>query len=335
MDSMSFVLITGESQSSCGYCHNKASETSRAFGLWAYTLSAQAYQMLIDCGWRRSGQYLYRPDIPQTCCKPYTIRLAVSDFQCSKGQKKVLRKMRKYLDGTAAVHTQPASKPLTVMDSVGEKLQQPSFHIPTIVTHQSIPSNSAASETVNVSIAKSVTPLMRHQPIIDLIHATEHPLKSHQPHSLDISLAPAEFDQEVFELYRKYQIEIHHDEPDHVDKKNFVRFLVDSPIQHRAIPTVSIDDLDESTRMVRLRGFGSYYYRYRLDDKLVAVGVLDILPNCVSSVYFMYDPSYSYLSLGNYSALREIALTATLSKTLPSIKYYYMGYYIHSCVKMR
>ena len=39
-------------------------------------------------------------------------------------------------------------------------------------------------------------------------------------------------------------------------------------------------------------------------DKLIAVGVLDILPRCVSSVYFFYDPDYSFLSLGVYSALR-------------------------------
>ena len=38
--------------------------------------------------------------------------------------------------------------------------------------------------------------------------------------------------------------------------------------------------------------------------KLVAVGVLDILPTCTSSVYFYYDPSYEFLTLGTYSALR-------------------------------
>lgn len=39
-------------------------------------------------------------------------------------------------------------------------------------------------------------------------------------------------------------------------------------------------------------------------DKLVAVGVIDILPQCTSSVYFFYDPDYSFLSIGTYSALR-------------------------------
>ena len=41
-----------------------------------------------------------------------------------------------------------------------------------------------------------------------------------------------------------------------------------------------------------------------MDGKLIAVGVLDILPQCVSSVYFYYDTDYSFLSPGVYSALR-------------------------------
>jgi arginine-tRNA-protein transferase len=55
------------------------------------------------------------------------------------------------------------------------------------------------------------------------------------------------------------------------------------------------------------------------------VAVLDVLPNCVSSVYFMYDPTYSYLSLGKYSALREIALTQELEDKVSKLHWYYMG----------
>ena len=37
---------------------------------------------------------------------------------------------------------------------------------------------------------------------------------------------------------------------------------------------------------------------YRLDGELIAVGVLDILPGCVSSVYFMYNAKWEKYSLG-------------------------------------
>ncbi|KAG0178236.1 Arginyl-tRNA--protein transferase 1 [Apophysomyces sp. BC1034] len=64
------------------------------------------------------------------------------------------------------------------------------------------------------------------------------------------------------------------------------------------------------------------------------MAVLDILPKCVSSVYFLYDPDYAFLGLGKYSALREIALTKELNKSLEKLQWYYMGYYIHTCPKM-
>ena len=43
---------------------------------------------------------------------------------------------------------------------------------------------------------------------------------------------------------------------------------------------------------------------YNTLGQLIAVGVIDVLPHCVSSKYFFYDPAYSFLSLGTYSALR-------------------------------
>lgn len=44
--------------------------------------------------------------------------------------------------------------------------------------------------------------------------------------------------------------------------------------------------------------YGSFHQMYRLDGELIAVGVIDILPGCVSSVYFMYDPKHDKYSLG-------------------------------------
>ena len=47
-----------------------------------------------------------------------------------------------------------------------------------------------------------------------------------------------------------------------------------------------------------------FFFFFFVAGKLIAVGVIDILPRCVSSVYLFYDPDYSFLSLGVYSALR-------------------------------
>jgi arginine-tRNA-protein transferase len=115
---MSFLAPTGLSEHSCGYCHSD-SDTSIAHGAWAYALTPLAYQHLIDHGWRRSGQYLYKP-APTTCCPAYTIRLDTTKYQLTKGQKKTLKKLKKYiLEGLGKIgggSTEGVDKDLEKMD---------------------------------------------------------------------------------------------------------------------------------------------------------------------------------------------------------------------------
>lgn len=42
--------------------------------MWAERLTCEDYQNLIDRGWRRSGKYVYKPKMDETCCPQYTIR---------------------------------------------------------------------------------------------------------------------------------------------------------------------------------------------------------------------------------------------------------------------
>ncbi|CAG7835972.1 unnamed protein product, partial [Allacma fusca] len=86
------------------------------------------------------------------------------------------------------------------------------------------------------------------------------------------------FDLE-FELYRSYQISVHNDKESECTQKQFKRFLCDNPFPDS-------DDI-----------YGTYHQQYYLDDTLIAVGVVDILPICVSSVYFFYSTSHMNLSL--------------------------------------
>lgn len=76
---LSLVRDYGEYASSCGYCGSRSSgeETSWSHGMMAEVLSVEAYQDLIDRGWRRSGRWLYQPLNHQTCCQLLTIRLDV------------------------------------------------------------------------------------------------------------------------------------------------------------------------------------------------------------------------------------------------------------------
>lgn len=143
---------------------------------------------------------------------------------------------------------------------------------------------------------------------------------------LEIYLKRSSFDPEEFALYRRYQIKVHDDTPDHVTESSYKRFLVDSPL-------IFVPPTSDGT--VPPFGFGSFHQQYVIDGQLVAVGVVDILPRCLSSKYLFWDPDFAFLSLGKYSALQEINWVKENQTRCPSLQYYYLGYYIHSCNKMR
>lgn len=65
--------------------------------MWADRLTVEDYQNLIDRGWRRSGRYCYKPVMEMTCCPLYTIRCEALNIKLSKSQKKILKRVNKFL----------------------------------------------------------------------------------------------------------------------------------------------------------------------------------------------------------------------------------------------
>lgn len=71
---------------------------------------------------------------------------------------------------------------------------------------------------------------------------------------------------------------------------------------------------------------------HRLDGEIVAVGVIDLTPQVLSSVYLFYNPKYEFLSPGVFTAIREIEYTQRIQEVFKAdFKYYYMGYYFQDC----
>ncbi|KAG9294218.1 hypothetical protein G9A89_021577 [Geosiphon pyriformis] len=282
---------TGFHTSHCGYCKGYG---SRTFGIYAYSMTCEDYQDLINRGWRRSGQYVYKPNLRDSCCPQYTIRLNALKFQLSKSQRKLIIKYNRYIEGSFL--------PSSIQGGELELKTSDQEQTPTIKTNKKAkPKPFVLSEA---------------------IHESEE--RADWKHRLKIVLEQSSFTEEKFKLYCKYQTNIHGDAPDQNTESGFTQFLVDSPL------------IFESSNTNNNPGYGSFHQLYYLDEKLIAVAVLDILPRCLSSVYFFYDPDYSFLGLGKYSALREISMTKELHEAgYGKMEWYYMGFYIHSCPKMK
>lgn len=153
------------------------------------------------------------------------------------------------------------------------------------------------------------------------VHEAElNQLKPVDPaHRFEVTLEPDDCTEEKFQLYKNYQVHVHHDKPGEVNQKGFERFLCKSPLTRKTV-----------MKNGKQQHLGSYHQCYRLDGRLIAIGVLDLLPHAVSGVYFIYHQDFEKWSFGKLSAMREAALALE-----GGYEFYYMGYYIHQCVKMR
>ena len=82
--------------------------------------------------------------------------------------------------------------------------------------------------------------------------------------------------------------------------------------------------------------YGTYNFIHRIDGKIVAVGIWDILPTSLSSVYLYYDTDYQFLDLGVFTAIREIEYAKSFHDLIDNnFKYYMMGFYCETVQKLR
>lgn len=69
--------------------------------------------------------------------------------------------------------------------------------------------------------------------------------------------------------------------------------------------------------------------QYLVGDRLIAVSILDVGLEAVSSVYHYFDPEESKRSMGVFSVLWELAWC-----NINQIKWYYLGYYVRDCAHL-
>lgn len=66
-----------------------------------------------------------------------------------------------------------------------------------------------------------------------------------------------------------------------------------------------------------------YEINYFLDDELLAVGYMDILPHAMSAIYFFYNHDHEKRSLGIFNILTQLYIAQQ-----KEIDYFYPGYWI-------
>ncbi|KAL5375461.1 hypothetical protein DPSP01_011161 [Paraphaeosphaeria sporulosa] len=299
----SLVTPFGYSAESCGYCKDASTghrtPNSRAsYYFSSKSLTVDVYQGLVDRGWRRSGTVFYKPDVLRHCCPHYTIR---------------------------SVCSLPCPSRLTFFRLPVASFAPTRDHRQVINRWNRFVLGDEYSKEAAKLYPKSKADKAKQRNGFDLpgaVHESEYGNIKRPPepaHRFEVTLEEDKFTKEKYELFSNYQQHVHHEKPSEISQSGFKRFLCESPLQRR---TAQVNG--------KMQQLGSYHQCYRLDGRLVAMGVLDLLPHCVSGVYFLYHSDFEKWSFGKLSALREATLALE-----GGYQYYYMGYYIHSCVKMR
>ncbi|EEH23067.2 hypothetical protein PABG_05278 [Paracoccidioides brasiliensis Pb03] len=248
------------------------------------------YQELLDRGWRRSGSLYYKQNLKRSCCPHYTIRLDPTGFKPRKDQRLAINRWNRFVLGPSYIRSAAKLCPTTREE---KKSRKSKFNL-----------LQRVRETEYANVKRPRDP------------KTKRPIEP--AHRFEVNFESDSFSQAKYDLFLRYQMAVHNEPASRWSVPSFKRFLC-SGINRKTVREASKE-----------QKLGSYHQCYRLDGKLIAVAVLDLLPQAVSSVYIFYDPEYSDFEFGKTSALREIALTIE-----GGYKNYYMGFYIHSCQKMR
>ena len=87
----------------CGYCKHQTvplkNHNKSQFKFVIKSIPVNLLQRMLEKGWGRSGNLMYKKNYQNCCCKLYQPRVNIKNFEISKEQKKVMKRFRKYLSG--------------------------------------------------------------------------------------------------------------------------------------------------------------------------------------------------------------------------------------------
>ena len=81
--------------SKCAYCDDPAGDRYHYFQ--CERMSEDLLDTLVENGWWRTGNIIFKPCFPVVCCPGYSLRMPVMAFVPSKSHRRVIRKWNKFL----------------------------------------------------------------------------------------------------------------------------------------------------------------------------------------------------------------------------------------------
>ena len=123
---------------------------------------------------------------------------------------------------------------------------------------------------------------------------------------VNVNIIKPSFQEDHFQLYRKYLAMRHSDGGmDNPSREGYKNFLWSSWSE-------------------------TLLFEFKLNEKLIAVAVVDQLENAFSAVYTFFDPDLKQRSLGKYAVLYLIDYSQK-----SGYSWLYLGYWIAECNKMK
>ena len=122
---------------------------------------------------------------------------------------------------------------------------------------------------------------------------------------LRLNIVDAQFTQEYFDLYSAYLSARHSGGGmDESTPEDFEKFL--------------------------LSGWcDTVFFEARRGNSLLAVGVVDVMSDCLSAVYTFFEPDHPNRGLGTLAVLKQIQMARHSQR-----KWLYLGYWLSDCPKM-
>ncbi|KAG7194515.1 Arginyl-tRNA--protein transferase 1 [Scheffersomyces spartinae] len=254
-----------------------------SLGMVTGGMTCQIYDELINKGFRRSGDYLYKNDLLRSCCRSYTIRTNSQYLKMHKNHRKALNKFVKTISGDDDSASKRGKGPLTLLWLAYQEQQHldDTFHT-----------------------------------VFEEADLTEEKYRLYKKYQIHVhNDEPEDVSTSQFErfLCTKPFTDVTNRTPEHqaAQFEYLNNWLKNYDLTTGKVPNPN-----------NIKPLGAIHECYYLHDKLIAISVLDFLPTGISSVYFIWDPDYAHLSLGTVSGLRDILLCKALDLGYYYLGYY-------------